>query len=53
MRFTSAFVSTAVCAATLFASAEARPVENQAADLGVRTDFNTEVCGQPSDQSWN
>ncbi|KIJ48177.1 hypothetical protein M422DRAFT_247944 [Sphaerobolus stellatus SS14] len=50
MRFTSAFVSTAVCA-TLFASTEARPYPSPAEDLALRQ--TTNGCGQPSGQSCN
>ncbi|KIJ53625.1 hypothetical protein M422DRAFT_241866 [Sphaerobolus stellatus SS14] len=49
MRFTSAFVSTAVCA-TLLASAEARPYPNTTAESAPRV---IDGCGQPSGQSCN
>ncbi|KIJ32687.1 hypothetical protein M422DRAFT_265445 [Sphaerobolus stellatus SS14] len=50
MRFTSAVISTAVCA-TLLASGEARPYPIPAEDLALRQ--ATDGCGQPSGQSCN
>ncbi|KIJ49224.1 hypothetical protein M422DRAFT_28186 [Sphaerobolus stellatus SS14] len=52
MRFTSAFVSTAVCA-TLLTSGEARPYPSPAGDIAPRQNDTTDGCGQPNGRSCN
>ncbi|KIJ31445.1 hypothetical protein M422DRAFT_266821 [Sphaerobolus stellatus SS14] len=52
MRFTSAFLSTAICV-TLLASAEARPYPSPVVDLAPRQTVPGDGCGQPSGRSCN
>ncbi|KIJ31448.1 hypothetical protein M422DRAFT_36212 [Sphaerobolus stellatus SS14] len=52
MRFTSTFVSTAVCG-SLLVSPDVRPYPNPGANLGPKTDPLTDGCGQPSGRSCN